>query len=145
MRRNRRVKIVATLGPASAAPEMVERLFMAGVDVFRINMSHSSADGAKTLYNTVRACAARHRHAIGILADLQGPKFRIGEFGTGRVHLAEKSIFVFDREEMTCNNGRVFLPHNQIFDAIDIGHNLVLDDCKLRMRVTEKAKDKITA
>ncbi len=70
MRRNRRVKIVATLGPASAAPEMVERLFLAGVDVFRINMSHSTADGAKTLYNTVRACAARHRHAIGILAEV---------------------------------------------------------------------------
>ncbi len=145
MRRNRRVKIVATLGPASAAPEMVERLFLAGVDVFRINMSHSTADGAKTLYNTVRACGARHRHAIGILADLQGPKFRIGEFGTGRVHLTEKSTFVFDREEIPGNNGRVFLPHTQIFEAIDVGHNLVLDDGKLRMRVIEKTKDKITA
>jgi len=145
MRRNRRVKIVATLGPASAAPEMVERLFLAGVDVFRINMSHSTADGAKTLYNTVRACAARHRHAIGILADLQGPKFRIGEFGTGRVHLAEKTTFIFDREEAPGTNGRVFLPHEQIFDAIDAGHNLVLDDGKIRMQVIEKAKDKITA
>ena len=64
---------------------MIERLFIAGVDVFRINMSHSTHDGAKTLYNTVRACAARHRHPIGILADLQGPKFRLGEFAAGRV------------------------------------------------------------
>ena len=145
MRRNRRVKIVATLGPASAAPEMVERLFLAGVDVFRINMSHSTADGAKTLYNTVRACAARHRHAIGILADLQGPKFRIGEFGTGRVHVPEKSTFIFDREEIPGNNARVFLPHEQIFDAIEPGHNLVLDDGKIRMRVIETSKTKITA
>lgn len=145
MRRNRRVKIVATLGPASASPEMVERLFLAGVDVFRINMSHSTAEGAKTLYNTVRACAARHRHAIGILADLQGPKFRVGEFGTGRVHLAEKSIFVFDRDDAPGNNARVYLPHEQIFQAIAPGHNLVLDDGKLRMRVLEAEKDKITA
>ena len=139
MRRNRRVKIVATLGPASAAPEMVERLFLAGVDVFRINMSHSSHEGSKTLDNTVRACAARHRHPIGILADLQGPKFRIGEFQAGRVNVAAKSIFRFDRAEVLGDSERVFLPHTQIFDAIEPGHNLVLDDGKLRMRVIEKS------
>ena len=139
MRRNRRVKIVATLGPASAAPEMVERLFLAGVDVFRINMSHSTHDGAKTLYNTVRACAARHRHPIGILADLQGPKFRVGEFQAGRVQVPAKSIFKFDRAEVLGDANRVFLPHGQIFDAIEPGHNLVLDDGKLRMRVIEKS------
>ena len=139
MRRNRRVKIVATLGPASAAPEMVERLFLAGVDVFRINMSHSTHDGSKALYNTVRACAARHRHPIGILADLQGPKFRIGEFQAGRVQLAAKSIFKFDKAEVLGSNERVFLSHGQIFDAIEPGHNLVLDDGKLRMRVVEKS------
>lgn len=139
MRRNRRVKIVATLGPASAAPEMVERLFLAGVDVFRINMSHSTHDGSKTLYNTVRACAARHRHPIGILADLQGPKFRVGEFQSGRVQVPSKSIFRFDRAEVLGDANRVFLPHSQIFDAIEPGHNLVLDDGKLRMRVIEKS------
>ena len=139
MRRNRRVKIVATLGPASAAPEMVERLFLAGVDVFRINMSHSTHDGSKTLYNTVRACAARHRHPIGILADLQGPKFRVGEFQSGRVQVPTKSIFRFDRAEVLGDANRVFLPHTQIFDAIEPGHNLVLDDGKLRMRVIEKS------
>ena len=139
MRRNRRVKIVATLGPASAAPEMVERLFLAGVDVFRINMSHSTHEGSKTLYNTVRACAARHRHPIGILADLQGPKFRVGEFQSGRVQVPTKSIFRFDRAEVLGDPSRVFLPHTQIFDAIEVGHNLVLDDGKLRMRVIERS------
>ena len=128
MRRNRRVKIVATLGPASAAPEMVERLFIAGVDVFRINMSHSSHDGSKALYNTVRACAARHRHPIGILADLQGPKFRIGNFETGRVQVKTGSIFKFDRDETLGTSERVYLPHPQIFDSIKPGHMLVLDD-----------------
>ena len=137
MRRNRRVKIVATLGPASAAPEMIERLFMAGVDVFRINMSHSTHDGSKALYNTVRACAARHRHPIGILADLQGPKFRVGNFEPGRVNVATGSVFTFDRSETPGSEERVYLPHPQIFEAIKPGHTLVLDDGKLRMRVIE--------
>ncbi len=145
MRRNRRVKIVATLGPASAAPEMIERLFLAGVDVFRINMSHSSHDGAKTLYNAVRACAARHRHPIGILADLQGPKFRVGELQGGRVQIDSKSMFRFDRNETPGNAERVFLPHGQIFDGIEAGHHLVLDDGKLRMRVVERSKTEIVA
>ncbi len=145
MRRNRRVKIVATLGPASAAPEMIERLFLAGVDVFRINMSHSSHDGAKTLYNAVRACAARHRHPIGILADLQGPKFRVGEFQGGRADIETKLQFRFDRNETPGNAERVFLPHSQIFDAIEPGHHLVLDDGKLRMRVVDASKTEIVA
>lgn len=145
MRRNRRVKIVATLGPASAAPEMVERLFLAGVDVFRINMSHSTHDGSRALYNTVRACAARHRHPIGILADLQGPKFRIGEFQAGRVQVPAKNIFKFDRSETPGSAERVFLPHRQIFEAIKPGHNLVLDDGKLRMKVIEASELAITA
>ena len=145
MRRNRRVKIVATLGPASAAPEMIERLFIAGVDVFRINLSHSTNDGAKALYNTVRACAARHRHPIGILADLQGPKFRIGNFDAGRVKLTAGSIFKFDRDETLGASERVFLPHNQIFESIKPGHTLVLDDGKLRMRVVETSSVQIHA
>lgn len=143
MRRKRRVKIVATLGPASQSPEMIERLFLAGVDVFRINMSHSTHEGAKTLYNSVRACAARHRHPIGILADLQGPKFRIGEIENGRVKLANKALLRFDRNEAPGDENRVFLPHPQIFDAIEPGHFLALDDGKLRVRVVEAKPDEI--
>ncbi|MBS0232748.1 MAG: pyruvate kinase [Proteobacteria bacterium] len=145
MRRNRRVKIVATLGPASAAPEMIERLFMAGVDVFRINMSHSTHDGSKTLYNAVRACAARHRHPIGILADLQGPKFRIGNFDAGRINVPTGAVFKFDRDETLGTEERVYLPHPQIFDSIKPGHMLVLDDGKLRMRVVEVSPVQIKA
>lgn len=108
MRRNRRVKIAARLAPRLPLPRWSSASSRRRVDVFRINMSHSTVDGAKTLYNTVRACGARHRHAIGILVDLQGPKFASANSGTGRVHLAEKSTFVFDREEIPGNNGRVF-------------------------------------
>lgn len=145
MRRNRRVKIVATLGPASSSPEMIEQLFIAGVDVFRINMSHASHEGAKATYNAVRACAARNRHPIGILADLQGPKFRIGDFEGGRVEIASKSLFRFDRDMTPGDSHRVGLPHSTIFDAIQVGHNLVLDDGKLRMKVVEANNDAIIA
>ncbi|HWK38653.1 MAG TPA: pyruvate kinase [Hyphomicrobium sp.] len=145
MRRQRRVKVVATLGPASSATEMIERLFLAGVDVFRINMSHSSHDTARTLLNSVRWVAKRHRHPIGILADLQGPKFRVGEFASGRVFVNDGAIFRFERSEKPGSSDSVHLPHPQIFAAVEPGHMLLLDDGKLRMRVIEKTKNTIAA
>jgi pyruvate kinase len=124
---------------------MIERLFLAGVDVFRINMSHSSHDTARALHNSIRWVAKRHRHPIGILADLQGPKFRVGEFAGGRVFVNDGAIFRFDRTDKPGSSESVFLPHPQIFAAIEPGHTLLLDDGKLRMRVIEKKKDSIAA
>src|SRR5665647_413238 len=135
MRRNRRVKVVATLGPASSATEMIERLFLAGVDVFRINMSHSSHETARALQNSVRWVAKRHRHPIGILADLQGPKLRVGEFTGGRVFVNDGAIFRFERNENPGTSECVYLPHPQIFAAVEPGHMLLLDGGEdLRMR-----------
>jgi pyruvate kinase len=145
MRRNRRVKIVATLGPASADPEVLERLFDAGVDVFRINMSHSSHDVARKLHAAVRNAELKFRRPIGILCDLQGPKFRVGEIAGGRAMVAQGSVFRFDRTEEAGSSDRVFLPHPQIFAAVEPGHTLLLDDGKLRMRVAEKKNDLIAA
>ena len=122
MRRNRRVKIVATLGPASSEPEMLEKLFEAGVDVFRINMSHASHDVARKLHATVRNAEVKFKRPIGILCDLQGPKFRVGEMGGGRAFVTEGSLFHFDREETAGTTDRIFLPHPQIFEAIEPGH-----------------------
>lgn len=124
---------------------MIERLFLAGVDVFRINMSHSSHDAARALVNSIRWVAKRHRHPIGVLADLQGPKFRVGEFPGGRVFVNDGAIFRFSREEKTGSNECVFLPHPQIFAAVEPGHMLLLDDGKLRMRVIEKTANTIAA
>jgi pyruvate kinase len=138
MRRRRRVKIVATLGPASHAPEMIQRLFGAGVDVFRVNMSHTAHDVAKKLHAAVRAAEAEFGRPIGILADLQGPKFRLGAFEGERVALAEGATFRFDTDEEAGGPARVFLPHPQIFDAVEVGHTLLLDDGKVRMTVTDK-------
>jgi pyruvate kinase len=139
MRRNRRVKIIATLGPASASPEMIEKLFDAGVDVFRINMSHSRPphDGPKALHAAIRAAEAKFRRPIGILCDLQGPKFRVGDIGGGKVELAQGAAFRFDQTESEGSATRAFLPHPQIFQAIKAGHNLLLDDGKIRMQVID--------
>ncbi len=145
MRRNRRVKIVATLGPASASPEMVERLVLAGVDVFRINMSHSTHETARTYAETIRAVAEKHRHAIGVLCDLQGPKFRLGEFHGGRVFVNDGATFVLDNDKTPGSAERVFLPHPQIFDAVQPGHVLLLDDGKIRMRVAKVEPGRIVA
>jgi pyruvate kinase len=145
MRRNRRVKVVATLGPASSATEMIERLFLAGVDVFRINMSHSTHETARALQNSVRWVGKRHRHPIGILADLQGPKFRVGEFPNGRAFINDGAIFRFEQEEKPGTSESVYLPHPQIFAAAEPGHMLLLDDGKIRMRVLEKTKSAIAA
>ncbi len=125
---------------------MVERLFIAGVDVFRINMSHSTHDGSKTLYNTVRACAARHRHPIGILADLQGPKFRVGNFDAGprqRSRPAQSSSSTATkhsapRNASTCLTAR-------FSRRLSPAHTLVLDDGKLRMRVIDASPVQIKA
>jgi pyruvate kinase len=145
MRRNRRVKVVATLGPASSATEMIERLFLAGVDVFRINMSHSTHETARALQNSVRWVGKRHRHPIGILADLQGPKFRVGEFPNGRAFINDGAIFRFEQEEKPGTSESVHLPHPQIFAAAEPGHMLLLDDGKIRMRVLETTKSAIAA
>jgi pyruvate kinase len=145
MRRNRKVKIVATLGPASSSPEMLDKLVHAGVDVFRINMSHASHDMARELHAAVRFCEHKNRHPIGILYDLQGPKFRLGEFTGGRVFVSEGDTFLFDRTESAGSAQRVFLPHPQIFDAVEAGHVLLLDDGKIRMQVLENKAGRIAA
>jgi pyruvate kinase len=145
MRRTRRVKIVATLGPASYAPEMIERLFEAGVDVFRINMSHSPFDLVKKVHAAVRTAEAKFGRPIGILCDLQGPKFRVGNIGGERVALSEGSTFRFDTTENDGGPARVFLPHPQIFEAVEPGHTLLLDDGKIRMTVVDKKRSTIDA
>jgi pyruvate kinase len=145
MRRSRRVKIVATLGPASNAPEMIERLFEAGVDVFRINMSHTSFDVVRKLHAAVRTAEAHFGRPIGILADLQGPKFRIGEMAAGSATLNQGATFHFDTTESPGSAARVFLPHPQIFDAVEEGHTLLLDDGKIRMTVASRTPSRIDA
>lgn len=145
MKRNRRVKIIATLGPSSSDPDTIRRLFEAGADVFRINMSHASSEKLTELHRVIRKIEADAGRPIGILVDLQGPKLRVGEFAGGAAELNEGEIFRFDRNEDTGSAQRVYLPHPEIFRAVKPGHKLLLDDGKLHLIVRETTSDTILA
>ena len=141
LRRRRRTKVVATLGPASSSPEMIERLFRAGADVFRLNFSHGShADHAERI-GIIRALEGKAGRPIGILADVQGPKLRVGRFGGGRVQLQAGQPFRLDLNPTPGDVRRVQLPHPEIIGAARIGTTLLLDDGKLRLRVARVRED----
>ena len=137
MRRQRRTKIVATLGPASSDAAMIVRLFAAGVDVFRINMSHTSQDRMRELIATIRGVERDTGRSIGVLTDLQGPKLRLGTFEGGGVNVAKGAAFALDSDKAPGDATRVFLPHPEIFAAVEPGHTLLIDDGKIRLTVTE--------
>jgi pyruvate kinase len=139
MRRLRRAKIVATLGPASSTRAMIGKLFQAGADVFRVNMSHTSHDRMRELIGMIRAIEAEFDRPIGILVDLQGPKLRLGTFGGGHVELKRGDTFTLDAETAPGDATRVQLPHPEIFAAATPGHTLLLDDGKVRLTVTESS------
>ena len=141
VRRQRQAKIVATLGPASSTPEVLAKLFAAGADVFRLNFSHGSHDDHRARIEMIRALERSTGRPIGILADVQGPKLRVGAFGGGRVQLQTGGAFRFDLSPVPGNAGRVQLPHPEIIEAAGIGTTLLLDDGKLRMRVARKRGD----
>ncbi len=145
MRRNRRVKIVATLGPASSTPELIEALFVAGADVFRINMSHTSHELLSKFCTTIRGIESRLERPIGILADLQGPKLRIGTFKAKEVRVNSGDVMVFDDNPEPGDGSRVHLPHKEIFLAVKPGHNLLLNDGRVRVEILEVAPNRISA
>src|SRR5438132_7527505 len=143
MRRLRRTKIVATLGPASSDRNVIANLFRAGADVFRINMSHTSHERMRELISLIRAVEFEHGRPIGILVDLQGPKLRIGSFAAGPVTLARGDIFALDADPAPGDVTRVYLPHPEILAVVEPGHRLLLDDGKVRLVATEVGDGRI--
>jgi pyruvate kinase len=137
MRRSRKVKILATLGPASSDEKMIRKLFDAGADVFRINMSHSSHELMRTLVERLRKVEAEVQRPIGILADLQGPKLRVGKFENGAETLEIGQNFTLDDDKAPGNATRVQLPHPEILSSVEPGHRLLIDDGRLALRVEE--------
>ena len=133
MKRNRKVKILATLGPASSDEAMIQKLHEAGADLFRINMSHASHEVMRGLIERIRAVEARCGRPIGILADLQGPKLRVGKFADGKVELKVGQTFTLDNQDIPGDNTRVYLPHPEILEAVKPGHRLLIDDGKLHL------------
>ena len=141
MRRPRNAKIVATLGPASSHPDTVRELFMAGVDVFRLNFSHGSAADHRARFAVLRELEQQTGRPIGILADLQGPKLRVGTFADGAVMLEEGQSFRLDLDPTPGTLSRAGLPHPEIFAALVPGAELLLDDGKLRLVVKRCGPD----
>jgi pyruvate kinase len=144
MRRLRRTKIVATLGPASSDRATIARLFEAGADVFRINMSHTTHERMRELVAMIRGIESDYGRPIGILVDLQGPKLRLGKFADGSVMLTKGETFTLDADPAPGDIHRVHLPHPEIFSSVEPGHALLLDDGKVRLQVREATKDRIT-
>ena len=141
MRRLRRIKILATLGPVSSDSATIRKLFEAGADVFRINMSHTPHDKMRELVETIRNVEGSYGRPIGILVDLQGPKLRLGAFAEGSAHLSNGEIFTLDSDPALGDKTRVHLPHPEILQALRPGHALLIDDGKLRLIAEDTSPD----
>jgi pyruvate kinase len=141
MKRQNHTKIVATLGPSSSTPETIEALFRAGVDMFRLNFSHGIHQEHRERYDIIRALEKNIGRPIAILADLQGPKLRVGTFVDGAVTLKARQSFRLDLDKKPGDGKRVNLPHKEIFQALKKDSELLLNDGRIRLKVSKCGAD----
>ena len=134
---NTRTKILATLGPSSNSEEKIAELIDAGVDGFRLNFSHGSLDEHKVMYDRIRKISKKKNTHTAIVADLQGPKLRIGEFKDGKILLQKGQKFTFDMKNKLGDENRVTLPHKEIFEALKVGDTLLVNDGNTILKVLE--------
>ena len=139
----RKAKIVATLGPSSSSAKEIENLVKAGADVFRLNFSHGTHEDHKLRYEAIRKVEKKLNKPLAILADLQGPKLRVGTFSHDSAVLKEGQLFTLDTKNKPGNSERVFLPHPELFKVVTKGQNLLIDDGKIRLKVTGSTKTEI--
>ena len=136
MIRSRRTRMLCTLGPASRTPEQVEALARAGADVFRLNFSHGSHEDHAASFAAVRAAELKIERPLGVLADLQGPKFRLGQFKDGKIAIRQGQPFRLDLDPTPGDETRVGVPHPEILAALKPGVVVLIDDGKVRLKVT---------
>jgi pyruvate kinase len=141
MRRQRSAKILATLGPASSSPFILEKLFLGGADIFRLNFSHGSAEDHRGLFESIRAIERKYNRPIAILVDLQGPKLRIGTFKDGPIALKTGQTFRLDMSPEPGDTARVNLPHKEVFAALQPRQDVLLNDGNIRLRISECGAD----
>jgi pyruvate kinase len=141
--RGRKVKILATIGPASRSPEMLDRLVRAGADAFRLNMSHGAHADHEAAIIAIRALEKQYAKPIAILADLQGPKLRVGTFKDGQAIIRHSGHFVLDRDKTPGDENRVCLPHPELFGIMTRGQRLLINDGKIRLKVLEADDNRI--
>ncbi len=139
-----RTKIVATLGPASAKPDVLFQMFNAGLDVCRLNFSHGSQADHQQVIHTIRGLNKKHHYNVGILADLQGPKIRIGTVKDGGIHLVNGNKTVITTKECVGNEERIYITYEEFPKDVKPNEVILLDDGKLQMRVIEtNLKDEV--
>jgi pyruvate kinase len=143
--RSRKVKILATLGPASSDARTIRKLMLAGADAFRINMSHGDQKQKAKLVEHIRALEKEFHRPTTILFDLQGPKLRVGHFEGGRTVLQKGTHFIFDAADEAGDSSRVRLPHAELFESVKPGTNILIDDGKVRLKVLETGDHKIVS
>ena len=143
MKRNRKAKILATLGPASSSNETIERIFKAGCDVFRLNFSHGSVETHRQNLEWIRQLEEKYNHATCILADLQGPKLRVGEFKNIEESLKKGQKFILDTDSKPGDNQRVNFPHSEIYEHLTPNTTLLINDGRIRLQVIEQNKDSL--
>jgi pyruvate kinase len=141
--RGRKVKILATIGPASRSPEMLEKLVLAGADAFRLNMSHGVHADHEAAITAIRALEKQLARPIAVLADLQGPKLRVGTFAQGQAVIRHSGHFMLDRDETPGDENRVCLPHPELFGIMERGQRLLINDGKIRLRVLQADHNRI--
>ncbi len=141
--RARKVKILATTGPACADADTLRRLLVAGADAFRVNMSHGEHERHAQTIKTIRALEKEFNRPIAILCDLQGPKLRVGSFADGRAVIPHGGRFTLDRDPAPGTDSRVELPHPEIFAIVEPGQSLLINDGKIRLKVIEMEEGRI--
>ena len=143
MRRHRSVKIVATLGHASSDYDTIKKLFEAGADVFRLNMSHGTHEKIKQCHKIIRRVEKDLVRPIAILADLQGPKLRVGTFIDGQALLVAGDKFTLDLLAKLGDQSRVQLPHKEIYSSLNSGSSILINDGKIKLKVVDCKKNSI--
>ena len=139
MKRNRKAKILATLGPASSSGDLIESLFKTGCDVFRLNFSHGSVETHRQNLESIRILEEKYDHASCILADLQGPKLRVGEFKNTEEPLKKGYKFILDTNSELGNDKRVNFPHSEIYDSIIMENVRIGRNVKIRKAIIDKS------
>ncbi|MDC0226583.1 pyruvate kinase [Alphaproteobacteria bacterium] len=144
MKRNRKAKILATLGPASSSPEVIDKLFTSGCDVFRLNFSHGTIEDHRKNFNHIRNLEKKYNHATCILADLQGPKLRVGNFINSKAELKKGQIFILDLDSTIGDEKRVNFPHQEIYEILTPNSEILINDGRIKLQILEQKNNKLT-
>ena len=141
MKRNRKSKILSTLGPATSNKKIIKDLFVSGADIFRLNFSHGSTEEHRKNYNLIREVEKEIGRPICIIADLQGPKLRIGEFKNNEVEIKKGNEFQLDLNKNLGDENRVYFPHPEVYQSLTPNSIILINDGKIRLQVIEQTKD----